>query len=122
MSAGAVTRVQIGFTLVAVSVMTIGTAELLIHWSLLEFRAGIVCGGLGGAGFLVWLVGRAGSRSDDSAEPSLAWFTKPSYWGLLLALTALLAYSYSTYRRLQARAPVVRAPAPAAPPQVAPAT
>jgi hypothetical protein len=119
MSVGVVTKVQIGFSLGAVSVMTIATAELLMHWGPLRSRAGIVCGVLGGAGFLLWLAGRARSQSNDSAEHSLAWFTKPRYWGLLLALTALLAYSHSAYRRFQAKAPVVVAPA--ALPQAAPA-
>src|SRR5260221_7748134 len=113
MSIGAVTKVQIGCSLAAVSVITIGTAELLIHFAPLGSRAGIVCGALGGAGFLTWLCSRAASASAEPADISLARLAKPGYWGLLVAMSALLAYSYSSYRRLQRKAPVAVAPAPA---------
>jgi len=101
-----VTKVQIGFSLGAVSIMTIGTAVLLTHWALLGSRAGMVCAVLGGTGFLVWLAGRS-SQSTRSDDPSLAWVTEPGYWGMLFTSTALLAYSYSAYRSHRTRAPVV---------------
>jgi hypothetical protein len=112
MRIGAVIKVQIGCSLAAVSGITIGTAELLIHVASLGSRAGIICGAMGGAGVVTWLCGRAAQGSSDPADISLARLARPGYWGLLVALSALLAYSHSAYRRVQKPPPVAVAPAP----------
>ena len=112
-----VTKVQLGFSLAAISVMTIGLAELLIHCPPLRMHAELLCGGAGGIGFVMWLGGRLSSKADRGDGNSLAYLTGPRYWGLLLALSALLAYSHSAYRRLQNKpiVPVVaERPVPAA--------
>jgi hypothetical protein len=95
----AVTRVQLGFSVAAVSVLTITAVELLIHVAVLGSHPGLVCGGLGGTGFFIWVAGRAGRGADDVVARSLAWLGEPRYWGLLFALAALLAYCFNVCRR-----------------------
>jgi len=112
-----VTKVQLGFFLAAISVMTIGLAEMLIHCPPLEMHAELLCGGVGGIGLLMWLGGRLSSTADRGDGNSLASLAGPRYWGMLLTLSALLAYSHTAYRRLQTKpiVPVVaERPAPAA--------
>jgi len=117
---GAAMRVQIGCSLASVSLMTIGTAELLMHCLPLESRAEMVCGALGGLGLLSWLLTRGPAHSAEPADVSLAWLGKPGYWGQLLALSAVLAYSYTSYRHHQMKPPMVVAAKPLPPPAPAP--
>ena len=122
MKVGAVARVQIGCSLAAVSLMTIGTAEVLMHCPPLGERAGLVCGVLGALGLLIWLIGRGAAQRTEPADISLAWLTRPGYWGQLATLSAVLVYSYSTYRHMQTKPPMVVEAKPLPAPAIAPTT
>lgn len=115
----AATKVQLGFSLAALCVMTIGLAEMVIHCALLRPHPELLCGGAGAIGFVMWFGSRLGSKGTSSSENPLTCLAEPSYWGLLLALSALLAYSHSAYRRAQIK-PVAKVEQThaAAPPQV----
>lgn len=116
MNLTAVTRVQLGFSIAAISGMTIALAELLIHCPPLRSHAELLCGAAGGIGLLMWVGGRITAAKAASADNSLAYLAEPRYWGLLLALSALLAYSHSALSRSQSK-PVTRvAQAVSAPP------
>ena len=100
MNLGIVTRVQIGFSLALVGLMTIGGGTLILHSRLLGKYLPFICSGIGLIGFVMWLAGHAGSGRKAAAEHPLAFLGTATHWGLLLGLSACLVYAVLTYRRL----------------------
>jgi hypothetical protein len=100
------TKARIGFSLAIVALLALsgGVAVNFAGWS--HGRASGSCLVVAAAGVVLWIVsGAVLARRGDGrllegavAEHPLSWFKRPDQWGLVLALSAMLVYSYQLYR------------------------